>query len=195
MKSRYVLLSLLVAPLLFAGCKMGSLLGTDSTPSQLTVGGPTSDSLIVRWTPVAGAVSYEVFRDTLTTGVFGTRAYHGGATSFADSGLAAGTTYFYKVQATTPAGSGPLSAVASGRTIPPAPEGLTAGESTTISLTVTWTAANGAESYSLFRDSTTGLRLRASREDEAAAAAGGVLKRSGPGNRDERQLAAVGRRL
>jgi hypothetical protein len=85
-------------------------------PPNLAVGSPSASSLTVSWTGVKGATSYQVSRDTSPTGLFSTSAYNGTLTTFIDTGLSAITLYYYKIQATYPAGAGDLSAAASGTT-------------------------------------------------------------------------------
>ena len=128
----------------------------------LTIGSPTASSLPVSWTGVNGATNYEVFRDTSSTGAFSTSAYSGAATNFTDSGLGAGTVYYYKIKATYPAGTSDLSATpASGTTSIVIPSGLAVGTATASSLAVSWTGVNGATSYQVYRDtSSTGLFSR-----------------------------------
>ncbi len=156
------LLLLLTVALLALGCSLGVVGGgsgtVPATPAGLTVGGPTSASLAVSWSASAAADSYQVFRDTSAGGTFSTQVYSGTALSVTDSPLASDTTYYYKVQATNTIGSSARSAPVSGRTAaaapgaPGTPAGLAVGAPTTISLTVSWGASTGADSYQVFRD-------------------------------------------
>jgi fibronectin type 3 domain-containing protein len=129
-----------------------------STPAGLTVGGATALSLAVSWTAASGATSYQVYRDTSSTGSFSTEVYNNSSTNFTDGSLSASTTYYYRVQATNNAGSSAFSAPASGTTtsaapgVPSTPAGLTVGGATASSLAVSWTAASGATSYQVYRD-------------------------------------------
>jgi hypothetical protein len=86
--------------------------GTIAVPSGLIVGTATTSSLNVSWSAVTGSgtVSYQVYRDTsssVTTSSF--KAYDGTGTSFTDSLLAAGATYYYAVRATDTSGSSAVS--------------------------------------------------------------------------------------
>ncbi len=153
-------LLLLAVALLAPGCSVGVTGGgtAPATPAGLAVGSPTSGSLLVSWSASTGADSYQVFRDTSAGGAFSTQVYSGTALSVTDSPLASDTTYYYKVQATNTAGSSALSAPVSGKTsavapgAPATPAGLSVGSPTSISLTVSWNASAGADSYQLFRD-------------------------------------------
>jgi hypothetical protein len=75
-------------------------------PAPEGLSGSPSVSLI--WNSVTGATVYNVYR----ANAGGTFSLIGGATSnvFTDSGVTAGTTYWYAVSATTSAGEGPRSA-------------------------------------------------------------------------------------
>jgi hypothetical protein len=90
--------------------------GAPSTPGGLSVGSPTASSLSASWNSASGASSYQLFRDTSAGGSFSDKVYDSGDPSFVDTGLAASTTYYYKVQATNASGSSALSDAASGMT-------------------------------------------------------------------------------
>lgn len=62
------------------------------------------------WMPAAGATSYRILRSTSATGPFTTIATGVSLTTFTDSGLANGTTYFYQVVATNAGGTSSASA-------------------------------------------------------------------------------------
>ena len=87
---------------------------TPQTPTGLTATGASSTSLLVSWSSVSGAASYQVFQDLSASGAFTTKVYDSTATSFTCLSLATGTTYYFKVQATNSAGSSALSSAASG---------------------------------------------------------------------------------
>ena len=100
------------------------------------------------WTAVAGATSYNILRGD-TAGAetaLGTST----AASYTDTGLAAGTTYYYVVQALEGGLSSANSNESSAITIPAAPMGLT-GTASGASVILTWTAATGATGYDLRR--------------------------------------------
>ena len=114
-------------------------------------------SVTLTWNAGGGATSYTVKRGTVSGGPYaplGT-VTNPSPTSYADSGLTNGTTYFYVVSATNQAGTSPDSAeIAATPVLPPAftstataaPDPVTQGTSTTVTATVTATAntlANG----------------------------------------------------
>jgi fibronectin type 3 domain-containing protein len=116
------------------------------------------------WTAPTGTVtSYNIYRATAVGGE-GATPYKKGitTTSFQDTGLTDGATYYYKVAAVNSAGTSPLSeevfttpknpAVSP----PAAPTGLAATHSGT-SATITWMAPSGTvTSYTVYRGTTPG---------------------------------------
>ena len=143
-----------------------------SAPSGLT-SSTTGGSATLSWTAASdnvGVVRYNVHRSTTSgfTPATASRIGQPTATSYVDSGLAAGT-YYYRVTAEDAAGniSAPTAALAvtvpAADTAPPsAPSGLSA--STVVgSATVSWTAATdnvGVARYNVHRSTTAGLRPR-----------------------------------
>jgi hypothetical protein len=125
-------------------------------PTGLVVSSPTMSSFTISWDAVSGATNYQLYRDTSAGGSFATPVWTGNTESCTDGGLAAGTAYFYKVQARYDAGSSALSAAASGTTVAPTPIGLSIDVKTVTSLHVYWNAYPGAISYELFRDTSSG---------------------------------------
>jgi fibronectin type 3 domain-containing protein len=138
--------------------------GTTLTPAQavpgvptgLTVGNPTASSLAIGWSPSALAAGYQLLRSASAAGTY-LEVFKGAGTSVTDSGLTAGTTYYYKVRAYSAYGSSDLSDARSGTTLsaahaPPAvPSGLVVGNPTTSSLAISWSASAQATGYQLKR--------------------------------------------
>src|SRR5206468_792812 len=79
------------------------------------------------------------------------------ATTFTDTALTNGTTYFYQATAVNSVGESPKSAEASTtpQALPAVPTGLaaTAGNA---QVALTWAAASGASTYNLYRSTTSG---------------------------------------
>jgi len=112
------------------------------------------------WTASDLTDSYSVYRGT-TAGGESTTAVASGitTTSYVNTGLTNGTTYYYKVKATNVIGTSGYSNEASATPaippIPPAPTGLTAtGDNTKVLLN--WNASSDAESYNIYRGTTAG---------------------------------------
>jgi hypothetical protein len=136
-------------------------------PTNLTVpAAPTGltatagDSQVtLAWNASSGATSYNIYRST-TPGGEGSTAYKTGVTttSYTDSGLTNGTTYYYKVTAVNAAGESGQSSEASAKpepAIPAIPTGLTATAGDA-QVTLSWNASSGATSYNIYRSLTPG---------------------------------------
>ena len=115
------------------------------------------------WTASSGAASYNIYRGTTAGGESGTPLATGvTATSYTNTGLTNGTTYYYKVAAVNAGGTSALSNEASAT--PAAPGSLTGSvsnitSSTTINLTNTGTidwAHWGLKAYGNFNHKATG---------------------------------------
>jgi len=112
----------------------------------------------LNWSASTGATSYNVYRST-TSGGEGTTPIKTGVTttSFTDSTVTNGTTYYYEVTAVNVNGESGRSNEASATpqvVIPPVPT-LTATGGNTQAL-LSWTASNGAASYNIYRATTAG---------------------------------------
>ena len=75
-------------------------------PAPIITGTARTDSTVtITWTPVAGATDYELRRASVAGGPYVSIANHLTVTSFTDTGLTAGATYFYFVATLNPAGA------------------------------------------------------------------------------------------
>jgi len=145
-----------------SGSSSGGGGGTQATvPAAPTGLAATSGSASVSltWAASAGATSYDVYRGT-TSGGESTTPIASGVTSssYTDTGLTIGTTYYYKVAAVNGAGTSGLSNEASAMAepaVPAAPAGLTATAGNA-SVSLTWTASTGATSYNVYRGTASG---------------------------------------
>lgn len=116
----------------------------------------------VSWSAVAGASAYQVYRAT-AAGTPGTPVGTSSTTSFVDTTVANGSTYFYAVTALNAAGEGPASTQSAAvtpqpaLTLPGAPTGVTVAAGNA-RVTVTWAAAARASSYRVYRSTTPGVQ-------------------------------------
>ncbi len=124
---------------------------------------PGDTTVTLSWTASTGASSYNVYRG-LTSG--GEALYKTGiaATSFTDTGLTNGTTYYYKVSAVNAGGESGLSVETSGTPKSAAPASGPTHLATTpgnTQVALTWTASvPAAPSYDIYRGTASGaLRL------------------------------------
>src|SRR5215510_11585123 len=114
----------------------------------------------LNWNASSGATSYNVKRSTTSGGPYTTIATGVTSTSFTNTGLTNGTTFFFVVSAVNAAGESGNSNQASAtpqnvQTPPPAPTGLaaTAGNA---QVSLSWNASSGATSYNVKRSTTSG---------------------------------------
>ena len=122
-----------------------------SVPTGLEVGLPTQTSLTISWNDV-GAPAYTLARstDNVTFAEISTDA----TSPYVDTPISNGTQYFYKVKSTNVGSESVYTAAKSGLTKPATPSAPTAGDATESSLTVSWGAVYGAESYTVYTDTT-----------------------------------------
>lgn len=119
-------------------------------PTGLTATGG-NQQVALTWSASSPATGYEIFRSFWSGGPYTPIASAAG-TSFTDTGLANGTTYYYVVKA---ADTGGLSAGASNEAgatttpVPQPPANLTA-TSGNAQATLSWTASAGATGYAVF---------------------------------------------
>ncbi len=120
----------------------------------LSASGSNSQVLLV-WTAVTNAASYNIQRSTNNNGSYTVIAAVT-TTNYTDIGLACGTTYYYAVAAVNACSQqGSYSGSSSVTTVPNAPLGLNASGSNT-EILVSWTASAGATSYNVKRSTTNG---------------------------------------
>ena len=118
--------------------------------------------ITLNWMGNDASTSYNVYRSTTSGGQGSTPIIMGITTpTFKDTGLTNGTTYYYKVAGVNANGTGAMSNQASGKPVappaPPAPTGLaaTAGDTT---VTLNWTASEGAATYNVYRGTASGAQ-------------------------------------
>ncbi len=133
--------------------------GTTTAPAAptglLATAGNAQVSL--SWNASSGATSYNVLRSTTNGGPY-TTIVSVTTTSYTDTGLTNGTTYYYVVQAVNSAGTSPNSNQASATPICSAPAAPTSLSATAGSaqVSLSWTASSGATSYNVKRSTTSG---------------------------------------
>ncbi len=126
-------------------------LGT-ATLSSAASAGYSSVKLI--WSAVAGAGGYEVYRAASAGGVYA-KVMTTTSLSYTNTGLATGTTYYYKVRAYRTVGGvkvyGGYSAVKSAKPVLATPTSVKAARASASSVKVTWGAVTGAGGYEVYR--------------------------------------------
>jgi chitodextrinase len=130
-----------------------------ATPTGVAALSLSASAVRVSWDAATGATFYAVQRAPDAAGSPGTwgASTDVAASPHTDSGLAASTTYWYRVSASNTAGtssfSTPVSATtqATGVTAPSTPTGVVASPLSSSSIRVSWTASAGATSYAVQR--------------------------------------------
>lgn len=110
------------------------------------------------WNAVVGASGYELYRANSSTGTY-SLVKATTSLNFVNTGLVAGTTYYYKVRAyvlsgTTKVYSG-YSPIVSAKPVPVAPTGVKTVSTGYNALRTNWNAVAGASGYELYRASST----------------------------------------
>jgi fibronectin type 3 domain-containing protein/archaellum component FlaG (FlaF/FlaG flagellin family) len=129
--------------------------GLVAPPDELSVSSVTFDSITLSWGPAAEAMGYLVYRSAGSDGLYAkitTSAVT--ATSYTNTGLSAGTTYYYKVSTVNGDRESEKSAYVFALTVPSAPADVGVVTASSRSIRVSWSAATGAESYNIYRSDT-----------------------------------------
>jgi len=129
--------------------------GADPTPATPTLTAESAgyNSVKLGWTPASGATGYALYRATSSGGTYSKIKTLTG-TTYTNTGLTTGKTYYYKVRAYCSDGStttyGSYSSVKSAKPVPATPT-LTAKSSGYNSIKLTWTKVPGRTGYALYR--------------------------------------------
>jgi fibronectin type 3 domain-containing protein len=115
------------------------------------------------WNASSGATSYNLYRSTTAGGEGSSPTYTGVTSTFIDTGITGGVTYYYKVTAVNASGESAKSTESSAvaPTIPPAPTGLAVGALTATTAYLSWNAVSGAADYGVFVSLTSGSEATA----------------------------------
>jgi fibronectin type 3 domain-containing protein len=129
-----------------------------AAPSNLTAVAGTGQ-VTLRWASADGAASYNVYRSTTPGGEGSTPVATGiVGTTFLDTGLAGGTTYYYRV--TSVAGNAESvstgEAFATPAAVPLPPPSNVFASAGAAQVTLTWSPVAGATSYNIYRSATPG---------------------------------------
>ena len=128
-------------------------------PTTLSLTPQPGNSIVLNWSAVSGATSYTVSRSTTPGGPYTPIASLLTGTTYTDTGLTAGTTYYYVVDAANTGGEGAYSPQTSAIALPPipgAPTNLVASSASSTATGLIWSAASNAASYNIKRSLTSG---------------------------------------
>lgn len=117
--------------------------------------GATCVDVTVSWNAVAGAIEYQVFRNTTNNSGSATQIATAPASPYVDAAVAPGSTYFYWIKTVDACGPGGFSTSDSGfaATVPAAPTGVSATDGSSCSaVNVSWNASAGATAYEIWRN-------------------------------------------
>ncbi|MEG6567360.1 S-layer homology domain-containing protein [Thermoanaerobacterium saccharolyticum] len=129
---------------------------TDSVPpTVLTLDGTTDSTASLSWQPVTGATNYTLYRTTISGKAY-SRVYSGTDTSYTDTNLITGSTYYYVVTYTNSLGtsvySNEVKAITAAAKVP-APSMVQVTGSYANAISIRWNNVVGATSYNVYRAS------------------------------------------
>lgn len=129
-------------------------------PLRPMFGTTTTESIHIVWHNVTGAKGYRLYRSNARSGPYTQTGDDLTLTNHTDTGLEAGTTYFYRLKAYNDFGESDMGAEEFGITqsasAPGTPAGLAVGSATSSSLGISWNSVPGAEGYRLYRSTSSG---------------------------------------
>ncbi len=136
-----------------------------AAPTSLVATTSSTTQINLNWTAsTTSGVTYSVFRSTasgFTPSPSNSVATGLASTNYSDTGLTAGTTYYYLVEAVASGGTSNPSNQASATTtavVPTAPSGLSASVVSSAQINLGWTASSTASvTYSVYRGTTSGF--------------------------------------
>ncbi len=120
-------------------------------PSVSDPSGVTAAQAILSWSQISGNTGYKIERKTGVSGAWSTIITTAAdATSYTNSGLSAGTNYYYRISTNNAAGSSAASSEVSTTTTPLAPS-VTATTVSADRIDLSWTVKSGATNYKIER--------------------------------------------
>ena len=129
-----------------------------AAPTGLSATSPSPTQINLSWSAVAAATGYAVQRSSNgLTGWATIATPASGTTTYQDTGLSGGTTYYYRVQASDADSISAYSAQASATTVPAAPTALTATAVSPTQINLGWTNQASSIYYAYIAQSTDGV--------------------------------------
>lgn len=123
--------------------------GKPSAPSVTSYTAVSSSSIKIGWKSVPGATKYRVDRRRTDESDYRTLTSNCTSTSYTDSGLKSGSTYYYRVYAINSAGTSARSITYEAHTKPSTPTISSVNRDSDTQLTVKWNSVSGATKYKI----------------------------------------------
>ena len=126
------------------------------TPTGVKAMVESASSITITWNAVSGAAGYYIYRSTTSGGTYTQVGSPVTGTTFTNTGLGSGATWYYKVAAHNTIGTSEQSAyVYATIAVPATPTGLTAA-ATANGISLSWNTVAGAIEYRVYRSTTSG---------------------------------------
>ena len=93
-----------------------AVLPPQTPPQRLSASARSEEEIVITWSAVSGATSYNLYRSTSSDGVYFLVGGDISATTYTDSGLSADTEYFYRLEACNSGGCSEFSSEVSATT-------------------------------------------------------------------------------
>jgi fibronectin type 3 domain-containing protein len=122
-----------------------------ASPTGLTAAAASTTSIALSWVPVTSSTGYKLERsldNTTWTTVTPATAFTHASVGYTDTGLTAGTTYYYRLSAITATGTSTASAAVNAKTLSVAPT-VTGTVTSDTALALSWPAVTGATAYKI----------------------------------------------
>jgi len=122
-----------------------------NAPTDVSATVNSTSSITINWRPVMGAAGYYIYSSTNADGTDSRMIASSTTTSYENTSLSPGTTYYYKVAAYNNSGTGSLSSYVFATTLLDASTGITATANSESSITVSWEPISNATGYYIYR--------------------------------------------
>ena len=129
---------------------------TAPTPSTPTAATQNNGAISIKWSAVAGATHYKLYRSETNDGSFMQIGGEITATDYVDSNLDANTSYYYRLEVCNDNGCSGRSPIGSAITTPATPATPTAAAQSDTEISIVWSEVAGATHYKLYRATVSG---------------------------------------
>ncbi len=133
-----------------------TVVAAPAVPTGLSASAVSSSQIDLTWTASSEATSYTIYRSTSSGGTYDSVGVASGNSYNNNTGLSAGTAYYYKIKAHNAGGDSDLSGEVTATTIVAAPTGLTASAVSTSQIEISWSTVTAATGYKIYRATTSG---------------------------------------